>query len=178
MSPFRRRSFLSYLQSAIEYFVDEARVLQQFDNLRPSNLIEKVLTNWSTVANRTFEVTPSVSTETPVVRLRDGVQVPDGYVGSRSRLARRAVRARWISAILHPAPLLRSSSPQGVAEADGQVKAIEIGGYFDCTDGRVDSWWFETLSRERARAGGPLFCTPRLHRTLSGWSKSSAGHRW
>jgi hypothetical protein len=67
LSPFRRRSFLRNFQSAIEFFVDEVRVLQLSDDLRPNNLIEKILTNWSTVANCTFEMTPSVSTETPVV---------------------------------------------------------------------------------------------------------------
>jgi hypothetical protein len=51
---------------------------------------------------------------------------------------------------------------------DGRVRAIEIGGYFDSMDGRVDSWWFETLSREQRERVAP-FRTPRFHRTLSGW---------
>lgn len=53
-------------------------------------------------------------------------------------------------------------------DADGSVRAIEVGGYFDDTDGRVDRWWFETVpQQERERM--PPFATPLFHRTLSGW---------
>jgi SAM-dependent methyltransferase len=53
-------------------------------------------------------------------------------------------------------------------ERDGNVRAIEIAGYFDSTDGRVEEWWFSTLPPEE-RAQVPPFRTPRFHRTLSGW---------
>ena len=53
-------------------------------------------------------------------------------------------------------------------EADGAVRAIEVGGYFDVIDGRVDRWWFVTTpAEERARV--PPFQEPRFHRTLSAW---------
>jgi SAM-dependent methyltransferase len=53
-------------------------------------------------------------------------------------------------------------------EADGTTRAIEVAGYFDATDGRVDTWWFSTLPPEE-RERVPPFRTPRFHRTLSGW---------
>lgn len=53
-------------------------------------------------------------------------------------------------------------------EPDGRVRAIEIGGYFDATDGRVDTWWFETLPADQRSAVAP-FRTPRFHRPLSEW---------
>jgi SAM-dependent methyltransferase len=68
--------------------------------------------------------------------------------------------------ILHPcfAPPHR----RVLRRRDGTVRAIEVAGYFDATDGRVDSWWFETLPR-RERARVAPFRTPRFHRTLSEW---------
>ena len=54
-------------------------------------------------------------------------------------------------------------------EADGTtVRAIEVGGYFDNIDGRVDRWWFGPASQEE-RARVPPFQEPRFHRTLSTW---------
>lgn len=54
-------------------------------------------------------------------------------------------------------------------EADGTtVRAIEVGGYFDVIDGRVDRWWFGAASQEE-RARVPPFQEPRFHRTLSAW---------
>ena len=68
--------------------------------------------------------------------------------------------------ILHPcfAPPHR----RVLREADGTARAVEVGGYFDDTDGRVEEWWFETAPpEERARAAP--FRTPIFHRTLSTW---------
>ncbi len=68
--------------------------------------------------------------------------------------------------ILHPCfvpPHRRNIRNDG-----GEVMALEIGGYFDRIDGRVDSWWFGALPAE-ARAGTPPFREPRFHRTLSHW---------
>ena len=53
-------------------------------------------------------------------------------------------------------------------DADGATRAIEVAGYFDATDGRVDTWWFETLPHEERARVAP-FRTPIFHRTLSGW---------
>jgi SAM-dependent methyltransferase len=55
-----------------------------------------------------------------------------------------------------------------VREADGTTRAIEVAGYFDTADGRVDTFWFSTLPREE-RERVPPFRIPRFHRTLSGW---------
>jgi SAM-dependent methyltransferase len=53
-------------------------------------------------------------------------------------------------------------------EADGTVRAIEIGRYFDSYHGEVETWWFSTLpTEERQRV--PPFRVPRFHRTLSSW---------
>ena len=53
-------------------------------------------------------------------------------------------------------------------EPDGATRAIEIGGYFDATDGRIDTFRFENLPQEEHRKTEP-FRVPRFHRTLSGW---------
>jgi len=68
--------------------------------------------------------------------------------------------------ILHPcfAPPYR----RVLRNADGATRAIEVGGYFDATDGEVQTWWFETVPREE-RERVAAFRTPRFHRTLSGW---------
>ena len=53
-------------------------------------------------------------------------------------------------------------------EADGTTRAIEVAGYFESTDGRIDRFWFESVPKEE-RERVPPFQTPRFHRTLSGW---------
>jgi len=56
----------------------------------------------------------------------------------------------------------------------GSVRAIEIAGYFDGLDGRVDTWWFSTLPEEERLQASP-FRTPRFHRTLSQWVEMICG---
>ena len=56
-------------------------------------------------------------------------------------------------------------------EADGSVRAIEIGGYFDSDQGKVETWWFSTLPAEERQHVAP-FRVPRFHRTLSAWVQS------
>jgi SAM-dependent methyltransferase len=54
-------------------------------------------------------------------------------------------------------------------EDDGTtVRAVEIAGYYDDIDGRIDRWWFSTVPAQE-RAGVPAFQEPRFHRTLSTW---------
>jgi len=53
-------------------------------------------------------------------------------------------------------------------EPDGTTRAIEVGGYFDATDGRIDTFRFENAPEEERQRAQP-FCVPRLHRTLSEW---------
>jgi SAM-dependent methyltransferase len=53
-------------------------------------------------------------------------------------------------------------------EPDGTTRAIEVGGYFDAIDGRIDTFWFEQAPAEERQKTEP-FRVPRFHRTLSGW---------
>jgi hypothetical protein len=53
-------------------------------------------------------------------------------------------------------------------EADGTVRAIEVGYYFDSSQDQVDTWWFSAAPAEE-REQVAAFRTPRFHRTLSGW---------
>ncbi len=53
-------------------------------------------------------------------------------------------------------------------EADGSVRAIEVGGYFDAVDGEIETWWFSTLPEDERQRIEP-FRVPRFHRTLSAW---------
>jgi SAM-dependent methyltransferase len=53
-------------------------------------------------------------------------------------------------------------------EADGTTRAVEIGGYFDTIDGRIDTFWMTNAPREEREKTEP-FRVPRFHRTLSGW---------
>jgi hypothetical protein len=68
--------------------------------------------------------------------------------------------------ILHPCfvPLHR----RVLRNPDGTTRAIELAGYFDTAEGRVDTFWFSTLPRQERERVAP-FCIPRFHRTLSGW---------
>jgi SAM-dependent methyltransferase len=53
-------------------------------------------------------------------------------------------------------------------EPNGATRAIEVGGYFDSTEGRIDTFRFENLPEEELQKAEP-FLVPRFHRTLSGW---------
>lgn len=50
----------------------------------------------------------------------------------------------------------------------GQPYAIELAGYFDRIDGRINTWWFESLPAEQRQRDAP-FRIPRFDRTLSEW---------
>lgn len=68
--------------------------------------------------------------------------------------------------ILHPcfAPPHRKV----LREENGDVRAIEVAGYFDRIDGLVETWCFSNLPPEE-RAELEPFKVPRFHRTLSEW---------
>jgi SAM-dependent methyltransferase len=51
---------------------------------------------------------------------------------------------------------------------DRTTRAIEIAGYFDATDGRIDTFWLTNAPQEERENTEP-FRVPRFHRTLSGW---------
>ena len=53
-------------------------------------------------------------------------------------------------------------------EPDGTTRAIEVGGYFDATDGKIETFRFENAPQEERDKTEP-FRVPRFHRTLSGW---------
>ncbi|RVU14769.1 class I SAM-dependent methyltransferase [Methylobacterium oryzihabitans] len=77
--------------------------------------------------------------------------------------------------ILHPCfvPAYRKVLRDG----DGKTRAVEVGGYFDRIDGRVDTWWFSTLSADAREKDAP-FRIPRFHRTLSEWVKMICEAGW
>jgi SAM-dependent methyltransferase len=68
--------------------------------------------------------------------------------------------------ILHPCFV--PSHRRVLREPDGTTRAIEIAGYFDATDGRIDTFWFERAPQEERDRTEP-FRVPRFHRTLSEW---------
>jgi SAM-dependent methyltransferase len=59
-------------------------------------------------------------------------------------------------------------------DENGKRRAIEVAGYFDRIDGRIDSFWFETLPSEQRQKDAP-FRIPRFHRTLSEWVEMATG---
>lgn len=74
--------------------------------------------------------------------------------------------------ILHPCFV--PPHRRNIRDAAGRPVALEVGGYFDRIDGRVDTWWFGTApAAERAKV--PPFREPRFHRTLSHWLNVLAG---
>jgi ubiquinone/menaquinone biosynthesis C-methylase UbiE len=68
--------------------------------------------------------------------------------------------------ILHPCFV--TPHRKVIRDASGKARAIEVGDYFASTDGRIDQWWFTTLSEEQ-RAYVKPFRTPIFHRPLSEW---------
>lgn len=68
--------------------------------------------------------------------------------------------------ILHPcfAPPYRKV----LREADGSIRAIEVGRYFDGVDGEIETFRFGAAPAEVKAAVEP-FRVPRFHRTLSEW---------
>lgn len=68
--------------------------------------------------------------------------------------------------ILHPCfvPPYR----RNIRDDSGKVCTVEVGRYFDATDGAVETWHFSAApAEERARV--EPFRVPRFHRTLSEW---------
>lgn len=68
--------------------------------------------------------------------------------------------------ILHPC--FMPAHRKVLREPDGRVRAIEIAGYFDVIDGRVDTFWFDNSPADERKVAAP-FRAPRFHRTLSQW---------
>ena len=70
--------------------------------------------------------------------------------------------------ILHPCFVPPHRRVLRESDGTGTVRAIEVAGYFDVIDGRVDRWWFSTTPPEERARVAP-FQEPRFHRTLSTW---------
>lgn len=68
--------------------------------------------------------------------------------------------------ILHPCFV--SPYRKTLKDENGRRVAIQNAGYFDNIDGRIDSFWFESLPDEMRQHDNP-FRIPRFHRTLSQW---------
>ncbi|MGE7418853.1 methyltransferase domain-containing protein [Methylobacterium tarhaniae] len=68
--------------------------------------------------------------------------------------------------ILHPCFV--PAHRKVIRDDEGNATAIEIGGYFDRIDGRIDTLWFSALPDDM-RAKDTPFHIPRFHRTLSEW---------
>jgi SAM-dependent methyltransferase len=59
-------------------------------------------------------------------------------------------------------------------DAEGRTTAIEVGRYFDSTDGEIETWQFSSApAEERARV--EPFRVPRFHHTLSQWVEFVVG---
>jgi SAM-dependent methyltransferase len=96
------------------------------------------------------------------------MDVPDP--GRALREAQRVLRpAAFLQfAILHPcfSPPYRKVR----READGAVRGIEVGDYFNESDALIDTWLFSAVPKEE-RQRIPPFRVPRFHRTLTSWVK-------
>lgn len=94
------------------------------------------------------------------------MDMPDAAVALRE--AARVLRPRGFLqfSILHPCFV----PPQRkvVRDENDVPRAVEIGGYFDNVDGRIDTWWFSALPADARRKDAP-FHVPRFHRTLAAW---------
>src|SRR5205807_10366794 len=65
-------------------------------------------------------------------------------------------------------------------EPDGTTRAIEIGGYFDATDGRIETFQFENVPEEERQNGGAVPCSPvspDVERVGPPHRQGRAGHR-
>lgn len=94
------------------------------------------------------------------------MDVPDQAATFRE--ARRVIRPGGFLqfSILHPC--FAPPSRKVLRDAEGRTLGVEVAGYFDRIDGRIDTWWFSTVSAEERETVAP-FQTPRFHRTLSEW---------
>lgn len=74
--------------------------------------------------------------------------------------------------ILHPCfvPPHRKT----IRDENGSCRGVEVAGYFDETDGRVETWLFSSIPADERENVAP-FRVPRFHRTLSTWMSMLIG---
>jgi ubiquinone/menaquinone biosynthesis C-methylase UbiE len=65
-------------------------------------------------------------------------------------------------------PCFDTPHRRNLRDENRQTYAIEVGGYFDRIDGRIDRWLFGAAPRQE-RDKHPAFEVPVFHRTLSEW---------
>ena len=71
-------------------------------------------------------------------------------------------------------PCTNTRHRRNLRDARGKTFAIEIGRYYERTDGHVDEWLFSAAPPE-AKRGLPLFRVPTFHRTLAEWLNAVVG---
>jgi SAM-dependent methyltransferase len=65
-------------------------------------------------------------------------------------------------------PAINTPHRRNLRDAGGRTYALELGGYYDLTDGQVDEWIFGAAPPE-AREGLAKFRTPRFQKTIATW---------
>lgn len=65
-------------------------------------------------------------------------------------------------------PCTNTRHRRNLRDVDGQTYALELGGYFDDTEGRVETWLFGAAPEEEKVKYQP-FRVPRFHRPLQVW---------
>ena len=81
-------------------------------------------------------------------------------MSDQGRVLREAQRVLRQFSILHPCFV--PAHREVLRDAEGRPRAIEVGGYFDATEGRIDRWWFEALppGERENRSRRPGFTAP------------------
>ena len=94
------------------------------------------------------------------------MDMPDQHLAFREVARILRPRGFFQFSILHPCfmPPYR----RNMRDEHGRVRALEVGRYFESTDGEVETWWFSTVPQDERRKVAP-FQVPRFHRTLSTW---------
>ena len=98
------------------------------------------------------------------LRFRDGIHVPDGHARPGRRFAGGAAgaSARWVSAVLDPASLLRASAPEGAARRERTAP------------GRGSRWIRQTGAWT---PGGSRLCLTRSARRASRFARPASTER-